>query len=77
MQSKNGLCNALLQSSSENLDDQELYCECQDGNAHHYFAVAICKDDTVVGHIPWTLSSTCILVFKHGRFFYLLHGNRS
>ena len=75
MQLKNGLCNVLLQNSSGNLDDQELCCECQDGNAHDSFAVAICTDDTVVGHVPRTLSSSCILIFKHGRFFYLLHSN--
>ena len=36
-----------------------MYCKCEDGNAHDAFAVAVCKESTIVGHIPRTLSATC------------------
>ena len=39
---------------------EELSCRIELINPHDLFAVAICKSDVVVGHVPRRISSICL-----------------
>jgi hypothetical protein len=38
---------------------EELAVHCESGNNHDPFAVAVWKDDTIVGHVPREISRVC------------------
>lgn len=45
---------------------EELLCQREDGNRVDAFAVAVVKDETVVGHVPKKISSVCSLYLRRG-----------
>jgi len=40
---------------------EELPCKQEPGNAHDSFAVSVCKNDDIVGHIPRTILPACYM----------------
>ena len=45
---------------------QELPCRIELSNSHDLFAVAICKSDIVVGHVPKRILSICSSFLRRG-----------
>ena len=41
-----------------------LYYCCDVHNHHDLFAVAVCKEITVVGHMPWKISAVCYVFLR-------------
>lgn len=48
------------------LDGEELPCRVELSNRHDLFAVAVCKLDIVVGHVPKRISSICSSFLRRG-----------
>ena len=46
---------------------EELPCSVETGNPSDRFAVAVLKQDTVVGHVPRLFSAACVLCFEKNR----------
>jgi len=46
--------------------DEEFLCKREDGNRFDPFAVAVCNDDIVIGHVPRKISSVCLLYIRQG-----------
>ena len=38
---------------------EELPVHCESDNDHDPFALAVLKDDTIIGHVPWEISRVC------------------
>ena len=45
---------------------EELPCKTEDSNWVDAFAVAVVKDEAVVGHVPKKISSVCSLYLRRG-----------
>ena len=45
---------------------EELPCKGEVGNRVDVFAVAVMKDETIVGHVPKKISSACFLYLRRG-----------
>ena len=45
---------------------EELPCRIELSNPHDLFAIAICKSDVVVGHVPRRISSICSSFLQRG-----------
>ena len=43
-----------------------LQCEKEEGNSHDLYAVAVKKLDSIVGHVPRTISTLCHLFLSRG-----------
>ena len=43
-----------------------LMCILKPGNTHNWYAVAVGKNGTVKGHLPWKVSRVCTLFLKKG-----------
>ena len=48
------------------LINEELPCECEVHNAMDHYAVAVIRDDVVVGHLPKKISRICSLFLRSG-----------
>ena len=46
--------------------DEELVCRPERGNAHDWYAVAVMKNDLVVGHLPRKFSGLYTLFIRRG-----------
>ena len=59
------------------MDGEILSCMRETSNGHDPFAVAVLKDDTIVGHVPRSLSAICSLFLrKGGSITCLINGSR-
>jgi len=45
---------------------------CESGNAHDPFAVAVFKEDNIVGHLPRTISAPCYVFLGKPQFVHYL-----
>ena len=43
-----------------------LQCEKEEGNSHDLYAVAVKELDSIVGHVPRTISTLCHLFLSRG-----------
>ena len=43
-----------------------LQCEKEEGNSHDLYAVAVKELDSIVGHVPRTISTLCQLFLSRG-----------
>ena len=58
-------------------EGETLRCRRETGNGHDPFAVAVMKHDTIVGHIPRTISAVCSLFLRrHGSITCQVNGSR-
>ena len=46
--------------------NEELPCECEVHNAMDHYAVAVIRDNVVVGHLPKNISRICSLFLRSG-----------
>ena len=51
---------------------EELQCKIEHGNVHNIYAVAVIREDIVVGHLPRNISTPCIFCAKVGLYHVLL-----
>ena len=51
--------NNTFQEMWQSRISEELICKQEPGNAHHLFAVSVCKNDNIVRHILRTISPPC------------------
>ena len=45
---------------------EELQCKMEHGNIHDIYAVAVTREDIVVGHLPRNISTPCHLFLRKG-----------
>ena len=57
---------------------ERLECKRESGNPRDRYAVAVCKGDEIVGHVPRYISTLCSLFIRHGGIVYsiVLEGRR-
>ena len=48
--------------------EEELQCKRELDNVSDIYAVAVKKDGTIIGHLPWNISRACLLFFRRGNF---------
>ena len=48
------------------IDGEVLSCKREVGNVHDMFAVAVKKDDIIVGYYPRKISSICLIFIRRG-----------
>lgn len=45
---------------------EELTCQREPTNAHDRYAVAVIKDDAIIGHLPKKISRMCYIFLRRG-----------